>query len=250
LEAIMSDGALETSGDQPKTGEMRDIAVLDLTGMKSEEELAGITSIRDCALVLVPESLSGKLMTIPMSDVACIVPVPQGARVKMMTGQINLAGEALANDGGTDDILVCTGQICITSPVQKVGYQLHITGQFFAPKGSEAAIGAATVRLMGQTIYYTGTPRFYNGENSFTKEFLEFLDGKITLILNGGFRVEPGVTPDLLKAKIGEIVLNGELKAPRELIPALMALTVELNGQIAPLDDASPDPSAKIISNG
>jgi hypothetical protein len=238
------------TGDQPKTGEMRNIAVLDLTGMKSEEELAGITSIRDCALVLVPENLSGKLMTIPMNDVACIVPVPQGAGVKMMTGQVNLAGEALANDGGTEDIMVCTGQVCITSPAPKVGYQLYITGQFFAPKGSEAAIGAATVRLMGQTIYYSGTPRFYNGENSFSKEFLEFLDSKITLVLNGSFTIEPGVTSDLLKAKVGEIILNGELKAPRNLVPALMALAVELNGQIKALEDEAPaDPSAKIISN-
>lgn len=250
----------EQPNDLPKAGEIRGMAVLDLTGMKTEEELAGITSIRDVALVLVPEALSHKLMTIPMSDVATVVPVPSGARVRMFTGQINLPGEALSNEGGQEDIIVATGQLVVTSPVQKAGAQLYVTGQLLAPKGSEAAVGAAAVRIMGQTVYYSGIPRCYNGDQSFPKEYFEFFDDKITFVLNGNFTIEPGVTLQLLKEKVAEIVLNGVIAAPRELVPALLALTSELNGEIQSLEDKAAaeaakaaskaaDPSAPIISN-
>ena len=51
--------------DRRLTGEITDVALLDLTPMTSAEDLAGITRISDVAIVLVPQSLMGAAAAIP-----------------------------------------------------------------------------------------------------------------------------------------------------------------------------------------
>ena len=218
---------------------IQNVALLDLTGMKSPDDLAGIRGIRDVAIILVPESLQARLASIPIEDVAAIVPVPEGGNVKVQTGQVKLSGEALANTGGgPDDVLILSGQTTITTPVHAVGYkQLIVVGQMFAPKGSESALGSGVTRLTGQIFYFSEQARLINGEERFSREFFELLDAPISIFLNGSLRIEPGVTADLLKAKVSEIALNGEIVAPKALIPMLQILTIEKNGVIRALED-------------
>jgi hypothetical protein len=224
--------------------EIKDVAVLDLTGVNSADSLKDVTKISDVALIVVPESLSDALMRIPMEDVATIVPVPEGANVRTQTGQLTVSGESLAFEGDAgDNVLALIGQIFITPPIDRVNCKLVMAGQIFAPKGSEAAIGAATVRLTGQIAYYTGTPRFFNGDQTFERGFFEFLGEPISMILNGSFRIEPDVTLDLLKEKVSGITLNGQLKAPKAIVPALKALADSINGQIIALEDEASEPA-------
>ena len=82
--------------DRRLTGEITDVALLDLTPMTSAEDLAGITRISDVAIVLVPQSLMGAAAAIPMDDVAMVVPVPDGVEVRSHTGALVMGGEALA----------------------------------------------------------------------------------------------------------------------------------------------------------
>src|SRR4029453_13334459 len=89
-----------TVTDRRLAGEIRDVALLDLTPMTSAEDLAGITRISDVAIVLVPESLMAAAAGIPMDDVAMVVPVPDGIGVRTHTGALVMAGEALAGPGG------------------------------------------------------------------------------------------------------------------------------------------------------
>src|ERR1700737_2623976 len=94
---------------------IRNVALLDLTGATSADTLDGVGRIENVAAILVPESLLGKLMAIPMQNVAATVPIPDGKRVRVMSGQVVLSGEALSTgDGPTDDILVIAGQLVIT----------------------------------------------------------------------------------------------------------------------------------------
>ena len=131
--------------DAPRR-EIRDVALLDLTGANAEGALVGITRIVNVATILVNESLLGKLSAIPMERVASTVPVPDGSRVRVMTGQVQMGGEALAASAETaDDVLLTVGQLVITSPVSHVGFkQLIVIGQVLAPAGSENALGAGT----------------------------------------------------------------------------------------------------------
>ena len=78
--------------DRRLTGEITDVALLDLTPMTSAEDLAGITRISDAAIVLVPQSLMGAAAAIPMDDVAMVVPVPDGVEVRSHTGRWSWAG--------------------------------------------------------------------------------------------------------------------------------------------------------------
>src|SRR5579859_7208496 len=152
---------LEKRGHMQDTQrEIRNVALLDLTGATSEQTLDGVGRIVNVATILVPESLLGKLMAIPMQNVAATVPIPDGKTVRVLSGQVTLSGEALANaEGSHDDILVVAGQLIITSPVERVGYSQFITmGQVIAPTGSQTGLGAGLTRMSGQVMYYPYSP--------------------------------------------------------------------------------------------
>jgi hypothetical protein len=302
--------------------EIRNVALLDLTGATSDQTLDGVSRISNVASILVPERLLGKLMSIPMENVAATVPVPDGKRVRVMSGQVVLSGEALARaDGATDEILVVAGQLIVTSAVQPVdSTQLMVIGQVIAPVGSETALGASLTRLSGQivyypytpgaavrvaagttrltgvelanphgqptdillavgqlvilgavdtigyqhvvgvgqvvaprdqqailagrltalagqVVYYSASPRIFDGKDSFSAAFFELFEEPTTLVLSGKFFFDEDVSPELLKRTVAEIVLSGKIVAPRALVPMLQMLTVARNGRITTDDD-------------
>ncbi|MGE5530179.1 MAG: hypothetical protein ACM3X6_13715 [Patescibacteria group bacterium] len=230
----MEPNELETRPD----GLIQNIGLLDLTGMKSPDNLKDVTGIKNVGLILVPESLNKALMGVPMECVGCIAPVPEGANVRMQTGITKIPGKVLANPGGReDDILVVTGITVITSPVEKVGYkQLHVIGQLLAPKGSEAALTAGITRLTGMVAYHNGNPRVFTGDTCFSRDFLELLDAPATLVIMGNCTVERDVPAALLKEKLAGIILMGNLAAPKALLPMLQMLT-EAYGKIVDMDE-------------
>lgn len=140
----------------PTPHEIRQVAVLDLTGASSGEMLTGVTRISNVATILAHESVIPRLSSIPMDNVATIVPIPEGSRVRLLSGQVVLSGDALSNpDGDPNEVLVTAGQLVLTSRVKHVGFkQLVTAGQVLAPKGSEAALGAALARMAGQVQFY------------------------------------------------------------------------------------------------
>jgi hypothetical protein len=227
--------AEEAQTSQTPAGEIKYVAVLDLTGFTTPEEVAAITRISYVAVVLAPESLMPAVLRIPMDKVASVVPVPAGRNVKIMAGQAQITGEALANPGGDpDDIYLIAGQLIITTPVQSVGYkQLIVAGQVLAPTGSEAALGAGITRQTGQVIYYPPGARIFIGEDRFSAAFFELLDEPLTMLLVGDYRIAPDVTVELLRAKVRRILLVGELHAPAALVPILQVLTTDKFGEIS-----------------
>ncbi|MBA3492508.1 MAG: hypothetical protein H0T55_10645 [Rubrobacteraceae bacterium] len=225
-------------GQGVASGEISDVGVLDLTGMGSTEELAGIEVIRRVGVVLVPEHLTSRLAAVPMEEVGVMVPVPTGENVRMVTGQMKTTGEALAHPGTEEDVLVVAGQLLITTPVERVGYAgMIVAGQVYAPEGSEGALTAGITRLTGQVFYYSGKPRFFVGEDRFGQGFFEALDGPLSLILVGNFAIERGVVAELLKEKVAQILLAGNLRAPEELLPLVQVLAVEKAGTISALEE-------------
>jgi hypothetical protein len=147
----MAEGKGMVGGEGIGSGGISNVGLLDLTGMKSTEELAGIGSISRVGVVLVPESLMSGLLAVPMEKVGATVPVPTGEKVKLVTGQMKTTGEALADPGREEDVLVVAGQLLVTTPVERVGYsEMIIAGQVYAPEGSEGALTAGISRLTSQ----------------------------------------------------------------------------------------------------
>src|ERR671933_38100 len=113
--AMTNEGAVTAAG-----GVIENVGLLDLTAM-SAERLAQIDRIENVGLVLVPEGL-----TIPVEkisrNVGATVPIPHGARVKVFSGQATVGGDVFAGrDGDENTVLVVSGQIIVTSPIQQVG---------------------------------------------------------------------------------------------------------------------------------
>lgn len=229
----MSDTNNETTEHElPPSGHIQQMGILDLRAAKNVDDLKEITGISKVGCVLVPEHLATALAQIPMKEVGSIVPIPEGENIKTQVGQIRLSGEALAG-GNPEDTLFLVGQVFITSPVTSVGYkEIGIHGQLFATRGSEGTLGAKITRMQGQTFYLPAEARTIMGEETISKAFLELLPEPKAFVIMGSVTFEDDVTVELLKARIPEIVLMGEIKAPAPLIPMLQVLTVEKMGQI------------------
>jgi len=234
----MAEGKAMVGSEGMGSGGISNVGVLDLTGMKSTEELAGIRSISQVGVVLVPESLMSGFLALPMEKVGATVPVPTGENVRLVTGQMKTTGEALGSAGREEDVLVVAGQLLVTTPVEHVGYgEIIVAGQVYAPEGSEGALTAVISRLTGQVFYYSGKPRFFVGSERFGGGFFEVLEGPMAMILVGDFTIERGVPAELLKEKVSQILLAGNLQAPQELLPLVQVLTVEKAGNLSALGE-------------
>ena len=213
-------------------GVIQNMGMLDLRG-SSNEDIARIKSIENVACIIVPISRQGALANVPKKNVAITIPVPDGANVRMHVGQLNITGESLETVNDPDAIFIIVGQVLISSPVKKIGYKhLQVVGQILAPKGSEAALTQGITSLTGQIIYYSGNARFFLGNETFSREFLEFADKPMTMVMVGNFEFARDVTVDVLKKHVSEIFLIGNLKAPKALIPCVQYLCREKTGNI------------------
>lgn len=221
--------------DATPTGVIQDVAVLDLTPMTSREELAGITEIRDVATLLVRESLMSALAAIPITDVATVIPVPDGARVNVHTGSLKVSGEALGGQDAEGAILVVTGSLIVTSPVERVAYrQAVVTGEVLAPTGSEAALGTGITRMTGSVDYFT----YAEGQQITTVSGQTKISGAM-LANSGGSRDDVlflagqvVVTGPVQQIGYQSIFISGQIMAPRESQPILGPVAT-VHGQVA-----------------
>jgi hypothetical protein len=208
-----------TVADRRLAGEINDVALLDLTPLRSAEELAGITRISDVAIVLVPESLMAAAVGIPMDDVAMVVPVPDGVEVRVHTGALVMGGEALADPAVEQATLLVTGTLVLTSPVQKVAYrQVIVMGLVLAPSGSESALGAGLTRVTGSVDYYP----YVEGQEVRVSTGQVRADGELFANPTGGpddVLVVAGqliVTGPVAKLGYRRVVVAGQMLAPRD----------------------------------
>ncbi|WP_199615801.1 hypothetical protein [Paenibacillus alkalitolerans] len=221
---------------------IENLGVLDLIEMKPED-LAAVTQIQNVGVIIAPEALSGALMKIPQRNVGMTVTIPPSSgKIKLLTGQLTVDGEAFANRSGSpEDMLVIAGQIIITSEIEAVGFkEVIVAGQIIAPKKAERALVGAVTRLTGQIAYYTGeSPRLFVGNDTFSKAFFDLIDGNMAMVLIGNFEFGSDVDTAVLKQKVAELVVIGELRAPMELVPLLQLLTVVKLGNIVGKENAA-----------
>jgi hypothetical protein len=216
----------------PQAGHIHNVDFLDLSSAKSPDDLQGITRISNVDCILIPEHLMPALTRIPMENVDAVIPMPAGENAQVRVGQVWMTGEALAA-GGAEESLFVAGQLFITTPVTSVGYrEVRVHGQVMAPRGSEAALGAKLGRLTGQILYLPEKARTIMQEETIGKAFLELLPEPAAFVVMGQLTIEDDVTVELLRSKVPEIVLFGQITASRALVPLVQVLTTENYGQI------------------
>lgn len=210
--------------DQPLAGEIKNVAQLDLTTMKTPEDLARITSIRNVANILVPESLGGALAAIPMRNVAHITPVPDGVRLNAHTGVVTMDGAALAAGGEERTMLLVTGALVVTGPVERVGFSdIVVIGVLVTPEGSQAALAPVLRRAIGTVAYYPWAEgqavRVLQGDTRLRGEMLANANGSPDdiLLVAGNLLL----TGDVPSVGYRRVVVVGELMAPEDAQPVL-----------------------------
>jgi hypothetical protein len=211
-------------------GVIEGVALLDLTA-HTAEALSRIRRIEGVALVLVPESLAGALTQIPMQRVAAVVPVPDGGRARLHTGVVTMSGSALGAPEAENDVLVMTGVLVLTSPVERVTYAgIVTTGLVLAPRGSEAALAAGLTRTTGSVAYYDYAEgqavKVFQGQARLRGEALANRGGRPNdIAIAAGQLVVTTPVPSL---GFQQVVVAGQLAAPEAsadvLEPALTAI--------------------------
>ncbi|MBM2620532.1 hypothetical protein JIG36_34030 [Actinoplanes sp. LDG1-06] len=158
--------------------------------------------------------------------------------VKMLSGQVRLTGAALANPGGEpDDILIAAGQVIITGEVGSIGYgQIFAAGQVLAPQTAQGEL-ETRLEAQGQTVWYrSGDPRVFYDDTELGPDYFRLLDHPISLISFGDLTIGPGVTAELLKQKVTDIVVLGDVRATAETVSAVQVLATDIYGQIQVAD--------------
>jgi hypothetical protein len=290
---------------------------LDLSHLRSPDDLAGITRIEGVGAVVVPESLAPAYLRIPTEGVGGTVFVPDGANVrvhtgslavggdglgavddvlvvvglllvtspvtgsvpgrisvvggvlaprgseaalgpslvsvtggvtyyryaedqdiKMLAGQVKLSGATLANSvGSADDLMVIAGQVLVTGPVSEVGFrQLYIAGQLVAPAASRDAL-EPRLTVAGQVAWHQADDvRIIFDDIRIGPDYFELLEQPVSLVLFGDVTFTPGATPELVRRKVTDILLFGDVTAPPELVSVLQVLTTDAFGTIRVAD--------------
>lgn len=211
---------------------LSDQVVVDLSHLTSPEQFAAIGRIEDVVLVIVPESLAAAYLAIPASDVVSTLYVPDGAKVRMHTGVLQVPGDGI---GAENDVLIVTGALVVTSAVTgPLPHQILVTGMVLAPRGSEQALGTALANVTGAVTYYRYTEgqdfRVLSGEVKVSAAMLENRGGQPDDVFLGAGAVLITGRPDAIG--YGLAIVAGAVAAPeasREVIePRLQTV-----GQIA-----------------
>jgi hypothetical protein len=161
-----------------------------------------------------------------------------GPHVKVLSGQVQLTGAALANHTGEpSDILIAAGQVIITGEVGPIGYsQIFVAGQMLAPEAAQGELETRT-ETQGQTVWYrSGDPRIFYDAVELGPDFFRLLDHPISLIVLGDLTIGSGVTIDLLRENVADLVVLGDVRAPAEAVPAVQVLATAVMGQIRVAD--------------
>lgn len=188
---------MDTSEPAEGAGVVARQGVLDLSHLRSAEDLAAITRIERVGTVVVPEGLAGAYARIPATRVGSTLFVPDGANVRVHTGPLVVGGDGL---GGPADVLVVIGVLVILSPVTgPVPQRISVIGSVLAPHGSEAVLGPALGGGVGTVDYY----RYVPGQE------VKVLTGQVRL--TGASLANPAGTPDDVLLAAGQVVLSGPL---------------------------------------
>jgi len=158
--------------------------------------------------------------------------------IKVLTGQVKLSAALLANrTGGADDLLVAAGQVVVSGPVTEVGIrQVFVAGQLVAPAASRDVL-EPRLQVQGQMVWYLADEaRVIYDDIRISPHFFELLDRPISLVLFGDVTIESGATAGMVRQKVTDIALFGDMTAPPELVPVLQVLTTDAFGTIRAAD--------------
>lgn len=213
--------------------------LLDLSPLRTPDDLAHITAVDRVATVIVPESLAAAYARIPTSRVATTLYVPDGANVRVHTGMLVVGGDGV---GSADDVLIVIGLLIITSPITgPVPRQVRVVGSVLAPRGSEPALGPALAGGVGSVTYYRYVEdqhvKVYSGQVRVSGTAFGHSNGGPSDVLVLAGQVVVSGTID--EVRYGQVLTAGQCVLP-EAAQELLEPVLEGQGQVVWYRGARP----------
>jgi hypothetical protein len=204
--------------DDELVGVIADRQILDLTSLRTPQQLEHITGLQNIQVIAVPEPLAGTVGRIPQEDVLLTVTVPDGARVRSHTGLLQVGGEAFSGPNAQHELLVVVGALVFTTPVTTINLAgLAVVGGILAPKGSENALGGAVTQTIGSVGYYRYSTdqnlKVFSGQSTVTGTALANVGGTAEDILIAAGQLL--VTGPVTKVGYQDVRVMGQAILPR-----------------------------------
>jgi hypothetical protein len=158
----------------------------------------------------------------------------ENVEVKVLSGQVKLSGATLANPTGTpDDLLLAAGQVVMTGSVGKIGYaRVIVVGQLIAPASTQDVL-EPYLDLHGQAAWHkAAAPWIVMDDIEVGTDFFRLLDEPVSAIVFGDLTISPGVTEDVVREKIVDLIVFGDIVAPAEVVPVLQVRATDIYGSI------------------
>jgi hypothetical protein len=93
------------------------------------------------------------------------------------------------------------------------------------------------VQASGQVLWYQAAePRILLEDTEVGADYFRLLDHPISLVVLGDLTITENVPHELVREKVTDIALLGDIIAPAELVPLLQVLTTEAFGSIRAAD--------------
>lgn len=209
--------------------------VLDLTHLSSPDELSGIHTIKDVAVVVASEALAPALARIQLHGVAQTLYVPDDSHVRVQTGSSTMGGAAFESEEGCGDVLVVVGSLTFVTPVTAIRLrELHVVGSILAPSGSENALAGALTTQVGSVSYFPYQEgqqvKAMTGQNSVGAEFFANTAGARgdILLVSGQLMITDRVT----EVGYAQVIVSGQLVASYDSQPALAPVLVVMGQSV------------------
>jgi hypothetical protein len=105
-----------------------------------------------------------------------------------------------------------------------------------APEAAQSQL-ETRMETQGQTVWYrSGDPRVFLEDIELGPDYFRLLDHPISLIALGDLTIGAGVTADLLRENVADMVLLGHVLAPAEAVPAIQVLATTITSRIRVAD--------------
>ncbi len=115
----------------------------------------------------------------------------------------------------------------------------------YCPVELKASLAKICDLLTTRAVFYSGTLWVVEGEERLYNSFLEALDGKVTIVVNGMLTLDPGIQAKALLERLAKLHNHGAVFCPSELIGIVQLRlgikegVLQDSAQAAPADEPS-----------
>ena len=191
----------------------------------SEESVAEIRRIGNVGAIIYSPETAHLIQRLNIGNVGSTLVVPK--HTKVATGQTKF-DRSYPGSLKEPISLLLVGQLIVepevtVEDIEKGVEALYVVGQIICPENLAGAIGGKLVERTGQMLTYGEDAHFHMGNLTLDTAYLQQLEDGAELHVLGKVSAPQILDDALLKAKLGQLTVDGKIECREENLAALRA---------------------------